>query len=179
MGQDQSSAGPDHGQFDKTRWSMVLEAVQSQAPGAPKALAELCGRYWRPLYAFARRRGCTPWDAQQDLPRLERLFGRRGQLPLSGELRGSCARPWHRTTAVRRTAKHQLLNQEEPEKALRFLRLFRKALSVFKTEEAAVNWFQTKTKALGDKTPLEFAKTEPGARLVENILGRILEGVFS
>jgi DNA-directed RNA polymerase specialized sigma24 family protein len=64
MGQDQSSAGPDHGQFDKTRWSMVLEAVQSQAPGAPKALAELCGRYWRPLYAFARRRGCTPWDAQ-------------------------------------------------------------------------------------------------------------------
>jgi DNA-directed RNA polymerase specialized sigma24 family protein len=64
MGQDQSSAEPDHGQFDKTRWSMVLESVQSQAPGAPKALAELCGRYWRPLYAFARRRGCTPWDAQ-------------------------------------------------------------------------------------------------------------------
>jgi DNA-directed RNA polymerase specialized sigma24 family protein len=64
MGQDQSSAGHDHGQFDKTRWSIVLEAAQSQAPGAPKALAELCGRYWRPLYIFARRRGCTPWDAQ-------------------------------------------------------------------------------------------------------------------
>jgi len=64
MGQDQNSAGPDHGQFDKTRWSMVLQTVQSQAPGAPKALAELCGRYWRPLYASARRRGCTPWDAQ-------------------------------------------------------------------------------------------------------------------
>jgi DNA-directed RNA polymerase specialized sigma24 family protein len=64
MGQEQSSAGPDHGQFDKTSWSMVLEAVQGQAPGAPKALAELCGRYWRPLYVFARRRGCTPWDAQ-------------------------------------------------------------------------------------------------------------------
>jgi DNA-directed RNA polymerase specialized sigma24 family protein len=64
MGQDQSSAGPDHGKFDKTRWSIVLEALQSQAPGAPKALAELCESYWRPLYAFARRRGCTPWDAQ-------------------------------------------------------------------------------------------------------------------
>jgi RNA polymerase sigma factor (sigma-70 family) len=63
MGQDYSSDG-DQGQFDKTRWSMVLEAVQSRAPGAPKALAELCGRYWRPLYAFARRRGRTPEDAQ-------------------------------------------------------------------------------------------------------------------
>jgi RNA polymerase sigma factor (sigma-70 family) len=64
MGQNCSSAGPDEGQFDKTRWSMVLEAVQSRAPGAPKALAELCARYWRPLYAFARRRGSSPEDAQ-------------------------------------------------------------------------------------------------------------------
>jgi DNA-directed RNA polymerase specialized sigma24 family protein len=79
MGQDHSSAGPDHGQFDQTRWSMVLEAVQSQAPGAPKALAELCGRYWRPLYSFARRRGCTPWDAQ-DLVQgfFGHLIGNRG-----------------------------------------------------------------------------------------------------
>lgn len=34
MGQDYSS-GPDHGQIDKTRWSMVLEAVQSRAPRKP------------------------------------------------------------------------------------------------------------------------------------------------
>jgi RNA polymerase sigma factor (sigma-70 family) len=59
-----SSAGPDAGQFDKTRWSMVLGAVQSWAPCAQKALAELCGLYWRPLYAFARRRGHSPEDAQ-------------------------------------------------------------------------------------------------------------------
>jgi hypothetical protein len=32
-----------------TRWSLVLEAAQSRAPGGPEALAELCGRYWRPL----------------------------------------------------------------------------------------------------------------------------------
>ena len=59
-----SSAGPDDGQFDRTRWSMVLGAVQSRAPCAQKALAELCGLYWRPLYAFARRRGRSPEDAQ-------------------------------------------------------------------------------------------------------------------
>ena len=32
MGEDYSSAGPDDGQFDKTRWSMVLGAVRE--PGA-------------------------------------------------------------------------------------------------------------------------------------------------
>jgi hypothetical protein len=64
MGRDYNSAGADHGQFDKTRWSMVLEAVQSRVPGAPKALAELCGLYWRPLYGFARRLGRSPEDAQ-------------------------------------------------------------------------------------------------------------------
>jgi hypothetical protein len=64
MGEEYSSAGPDEGQFDKTRWSIVLGAMQSQAPCAQKALAELCGLYWRPLYAFARRRGRSPEDAQ-------------------------------------------------------------------------------------------------------------------
>jgi RNA polymerase sigma factor (sigma-70 family) len=43
---------------------MVLEAVQSRVPGAPQALAELCARYWRPLYTFVRRRGRSPEDAQ-------------------------------------------------------------------------------------------------------------------
>ena len=74
-----SSAGPDDGQFDRTRWSMVLGAVQSRAPCAQKALAELCGLYWRPLYAFARRRGRSPEDAQ-DLVQgfFEHLIGSRG-----------------------------------------------------------------------------------------------------
>src|SRR6516164_4261116 len=74
-----SSAGPDDGQFDRTRWSMVLGAVQSRAPCAHKALAELCGLYWRPLYAFARRRGRSPEDAQ-DLVQgfFEHLIGSRG-----------------------------------------------------------------------------------------------------
>jgi len=32
---------------------------------------------------------------------------------------------------------------------------------------------------LAGRTALEFARTEPGARLVEDLLGRIEEGVFS
>jgi len=64
MGEEYSSARPDDGQFDKTRWSMVSGAVQSRAPCAQKALAEFCRLYWRPLCAFARRRGRSPEDAQ-------------------------------------------------------------------------------------------------------------------
>jgi len=64
MDQDYSSAAPDPERFDLTRWTVVLEAAQSRAPGAPQALDNLCARYWRPLYGFARRRGHGPEDAQ-------------------------------------------------------------------------------------------------------------------
>ena len=50
--------------FQLTRWTIVMGAAQSQAQGAPAALAELCRLYWYPLYIFARRRGYSPEDAQ-------------------------------------------------------------------------------------------------------------------
>ena len=50
--------------FHTTRWTIVMRAAQSQAPGGEFALAQLCGTYWYPLYMFARRRGRSPDDAQ-------------------------------------------------------------------------------------------------------------------
>ena len=43
---------------------MVLLSAQSQAPGFQAALVELCRIYWYPLYAYIRRRGQTPEEAQ-------------------------------------------------------------------------------------------------------------------
>ena len=45
--------------FPDTRWSLVLTASGSGAADekARAALDELCGQYWFPLYAFARRSG--------------------------------------------------------------------------------------------------------------------------
>jgi RNA polymerase sigma factor (sigma-70 family) len=43
---------------------VVLLSAQSHAPGSKTALAELCRLYWYPLYAFVRRRGYSPEDAQ-------------------------------------------------------------------------------------------------------------------
>jgi RNA polymerase sigma factor (sigma-70 family) len=51
-------------EFRTTRWSEVLLSADSQAPGSKEALADLCRLYWYPLYAYTRRRGYTPEDAQ-------------------------------------------------------------------------------------------------------------------
>jgi RNA polymerase sigma-70 factor (ECF subfamily) len=42
----------------------VLAAGQTGSPDADAALEELCRAYWYPLYAFARRLGHEPADAQ-------------------------------------------------------------------------------------------------------------------
>jgi RNA polymerase sigma-70 factor (ECF subfamily) len=43
---------------------MVLGAGQEDAAQAKDALAELCQTYWYPLYAYVRRRGYSPADAE-------------------------------------------------------------------------------------------------------------------
>jgi RNA polymerase sigma-70 factor (ECF subfamily) len=50
--------------FATTHWSVVLEAGHNLSPGSEEALEKLCRIYWYPLYAFARRQGNTPEDAQ-------------------------------------------------------------------------------------------------------------------
>jgi DNA-directed RNA polymerase specialized sigma24 family protein len=52
--------------FASTRWTIVLEAGDSATASAHAlgALSELCQIYWRPLYAFLRRQGYGPEDAQ-------------------------------------------------------------------------------------------------------------------
>jgi RNA polymerase sigma-70 factor (ECF subfamily) len=55
---------PDAAQFASTHWSVVVAAGHSSASGAQEALEKLCGSYWFPLYAFVRRQGHNPHDAQ-------------------------------------------------------------------------------------------------------------------
>lgn len=51
--------------FAPTRWSVVTLATRpSGLPEAQEALTEFCQGYWPPLYAFLRRRGYSPSDAQ-------------------------------------------------------------------------------------------------------------------
>ena len=47
-----------------THWSVVLSAQESDSPHSFQALESLCRAYWYPLYAFVRRQGRGPHDAQ-------------------------------------------------------------------------------------------------------------------
>jgi RNA polymerase sigma-70 factor (ECF subfamily) len=52
---------------------MILQAGRSDSSAARDALAQLCQTYWYPLYAYVRRRGNSPEDAE-DLT--QGFFGR-------------------------------------------------------------------------------------------------------
>jgi putative toxin-antitoxin system antitoxin component (TIGR02293 family) len=71
------------------------------------------------------------------------------------------------------------IDKEESEKLVRYQRLLKKAEDVFGDAKAAREWLTNKQAGLGNAVPLEFAKTEIGAREVENLLGRIEYGVYS
>ena len=71
------------------------------------------------------------------------------------------------------------IDQEESEKLVRYQRLLEKAEEVLGDAAKARDWLTHKQAGLGNTVPLEFAKTELGAREVENLLGRIEYGVYS
>jgi RNA polymerase sigma factor (sigma-70 family) len=50
--------------FRTTHWSLVVAAGRRSSPDARDALATLCQIYWYPLYAYIRRQGHSPNDAQ-------------------------------------------------------------------------------------------------------------------
>jgi RNA polymerase sigma factor (sigma-70 family) len=58
------SENPFASRFPTTHWSRVVAAGARALPEARDALEELCRAYWYPLYAFVRRQGHGPEDAQ-------------------------------------------------------------------------------------------------------------------
>src|ERR1035438_5653859 len=59
-----SEVGQDRSVFVTTHWSVVLSARQKDSPQSAAALETLCRTYWYPLYAYVRRQGQSPHDAQ-------------------------------------------------------------------------------------------------------------------
>jgi RNA polymerase sigma factor (sigma-70 family) len=55
-------AGPRR--FATTRWSQVIAAGRAQSAASRDALSGLCEAYWYPLYAYVRRWGYGPDEAQ-------------------------------------------------------------------------------------------------------------------
>jgi RNA polymerase sigma-70 factor (ECF subfamily) len=55
---------PSDGYFATTHWTVVVNARATDTIIAREALEKLCQTYWYPLYAFVRRQGRSPHDAQ-------------------------------------------------------------------------------------------------------------------
>lgn len=82
-------------------------------------------------------------------------------------------------TYARRVATKGRLKITEGERAVRLMRLYDRAKQLFISHENTRGWLNAKLRVLGGRTPLEFALTEPGAREVEDLLGRMEHGVYS
>ena len=79
----------------------------------------------------------------------------------------------------RTLARRKVFKPDESERILRIGKVFQHALEVMGNLDSCRRWVSTPKKALGGKSPFEFCDTEPGAREVENLIGRIEHGVFS
>jgi putative toxin-antitoxin system antitoxin component (TIGR02293 family) len=83
-----------------------------------------------------------------------------------------------RSTLQRRKATGRL-SPDESDKVMRFTRLLGHAADVFGNIDKARAWLKHPQRGLGGAVPLDYARTEVGAREVENLLGRIDYGVYS
>lgn len=74
--------------FQTTHWSMVLLAGRDTSAESAEALEKLCRAYWYPLYAFARRQGCSPEEAQDATQEFFSRLLARNQLQMADPNRG-------------------------------------------------------------------------------------------
>ena len=121
--------GPDY--FATTHWSVVLTAQRSDSTHAQAALSKLCQTYWYPLYAFVRRQGHRPHDAQ-DLTQefFARLLAKNYLADVGREkgkfrsflltaLKHFLANEWDRARAVKRGGGQVFLSLDEIESRYR------------------------------------------------------------
>ena len=83
-----------------------------------------------------------------------------------------------RSTLQRRKVSGRL-SPDESDKVIRYSRLIQQAADFFGDIEKARAWLKHPQYGLGGAVPLDYARTEAGAREVENLLGRMKYGVYS
>jgi len=72
------------------------------------------------------------------------------------------------------------LSQDESERLFRVGHVFERAVALHDGDrDGARHWLESPIPSLGNQRPLELAQTEPGAREVEDLIGRIEHGVVS
>ena len=92
-------------------------------------------------------------------------------------------------TLQHRRSRKELLTVEESDRVIRLLRVLRATVAVYESRERALEWLRRPNPRLdpalrdvlfakGGRTPMSLLTTETGARMVEELLIQISEGVF-
>lgn len=72
------------------------------------------------------------------------------------------------------------LDENESERLLRLSEIYDAALDLFSGDKAdAREWLLSPVRGLNNSRPIEYARTDYGAREVRNLIGRLEHGVFS
>ena len=79
-------------------------------------------------------------------------------------------------TLSHRRANGRKLTVDESDRAARVARAVALAEKTFANPDKAGRWLHGSLSALGGRTPMEFVRTDAGARIVENLLARISWG---
>lgn len=119
-------------QFTTTHWSAVLLAADGGSVQATRSLESLCRMYWYPLYAYVRRRGFGPEEAQDltqaffarllekdALAQVDRAKGRFRSFLLAS-VNHFLANEWDRSRAIKRGGRTTTFSLDEASAASRY-----------------------------------------------------------
>jgi putative toxin-antitoxin system antitoxin component (TIGR02293 family) len=84
-----------------------------------------------------------------------------------------------RRTLAHRMARHQPLSKDESDRAVRVARVIAMAEQGFGEQERAWRWLRKPKRHFNGKTPIEMLVTEAGARLVEEMVAQIEDGMVA
>jgi putative toxin-antitoxin system antitoxin component (TIGR02293 family) len=139
---------------------------------------------WGAGHPYLLLLGLDPMDTPQLVERVEEgfTFGElerlRQNMGLSREEMAELVQIKPRT--LDRRKKEGRLHPEESDRLLRASRVFGRAIALFEGDiEGALGWLSSPQRALGGAVPLEMARTEIGAGEVEDLIGRLEQGVFA
>lgn len=160
----------------KTKKQRVSEAAVDYAATAPTTRSG--------QHEYLSLLGLRSFDTASLLKRLEEglsyaAFERlKRRLKVSSQELAAAALITKRTLARRKKAGRMHL--DESDRLVRLARVFSRAIELYEGDsEGAQGWMMRPNRAFGGVRPFEMAKTDVGAREVENLIGRIEHGVIS
>lgn len=80
---------------------------------------------------------------------------------------------------IQRKDDSSLLDTLKTEKVLELAALTQRGIAVTGNKASFIEWLHSPLTSLGNKTPLDFLDTSFGIQLVQKVLGRLEQGVFS